>query len=227
MHMWPLWRILFHTKIEKERYQRFLHSPALPPPHHTPLIKSLPAPIFRPPLPTQDEVWDVRVEGMWGRLQRREWAGEWLDFRGSKAHKELWRSSVVWGGLWETEAPWGHGAGGGGYRGLGHSPGRQKHTSFPAVSASQVCDRQCLCPINDTLYCNHLLWGQGWCSKVNTIGNKLLGSRYSPLAGALHSVLYRRGGRNGKQDVKHNTALIISIVAQHFAIVTLSNKQWK
>lgn len=112
------------------------------------------------------------------------------------------RGVLLWfeGAFVKLKPPEGMEQGEGGYRGLGHSHGRQKPTSFPAVSASQVCDRQCPCPINDTLYCNHPLWGQGWCSKVNTIGNKLLGSRYSPLAGALHSVLYRTGGGGGMES---------------------------
>lgn len=66
-------------------------------------------------------------------------------------------------------------------------------TSFLAVSASQVCEQQWLRPINDTLYCNHALCG--WCSKVNTTGNELLGSRYSPLD--MQSIIYMdwRGGK--------------------------------
>lgn len=40
------------------------------------------------------------------KLSKRGLGCEWLDFRGSKAPKEPWRSSVVCGGLCETEGPW-------------------------------------------------------------------------------------------------------------------------
>lgn len=104
------------------------------------------------------------------------------------------------GGGGEGEGEREGGRGEGGSQGLGYSPGQQKLASFPAVSELQVCERQCMCvfererdpcPINVTLYCNHLLWGQGWCSKVNTIGNKLLETRYNPLAGGVHSLIHR------------------------------------
>lgn len=43
------------------------------------------------------------------------------------------------------------------------------------------------------IYCG----GQGWCSKVNTVGNKLLGTRFDPLSPALHSVIYSMGEAGG------------------------------
>lgn len=100
---------------------------------------------------------------------------------------------------------------GGGVEGPGTRPllGK-KPTSFPAVSASQVCERQCMCdpcPINDTLYCNHVLWG----SKVNTSVNKLLGPRYNPLGWSAAFTDCGWGGE--KQHVQHNTTLIIVSIA--------------
>lgn len=62
----------------------------------------------------------MRSERVRGASGRREWAGEQLDFRGSKAHREPRRSSAVCGGLCETGAP--PRAQEGGWRGPGHSP---------------------------------------------------------------------------------------------------------
>lgn len=92
------------------------------------------------------------------------------------------RWSVVGRGLCETGAPRRHGAGFEGRGGV-HSP-----PVFPQCQHHRcVNDNACVClrdrdprPINDTLYCNHLLWGGGWLleGKHNF--------RYKPLHSASH-----------------------------------------
>lgn len=66
---------------------------------------------------------------------------------------------------------WSRGRRSGGGLGLSPGPCKGLPPSFPAVSASQVCEQQWPRPINDTLYCNCALCG--WCSKVNTTRNEL------------------------------------------------------
>ena len=77
---------------------------------------------------------------MWG-LWRREWVGEWLDFKGFKSSQ---RAVAFFCGLRgffvKLEPPEGTGVGEEGEDAEG--PGT---LLFPAVSASQVCERQCMC----------------------------------------------------------------------------------
>lgn len=70
----------------------------------------------------------------------------------------------------------------GGVKGGCSGLGQQKPTSFLAVSASQVCERQCMCVfekethVQSMTHCIVIIYcgKQGCCSKVNTTGNKLL-----------------------------------------------------
>lgn len=120
----------------------------------------------------------------------------------------------------------------GGVKGGCSGLGQQKPTSFLAVSASQVCERQCMCVfekethVQSMTHCIVIIYcgKQGCCSKVNTTGNKLLNQVQPSGWRAAFSVI-QDGGWEGGQDGKHSTALIASVaIAQHFAIVTLGNK---
>lgn len=106
-----------------------------------------------------------RVKGASGAAVE---AGEWLDFRGSKAHGDPWRSSAVLGGLCETGAPRRHrgrrvgeGRGGEGVEGEGEeevweegreggtrpqSAAQEGQTLFPQCQRHRcVNDNACVC----------------------------------------------------------------------------------
>jgi len=173
MHMWPLRHVLWVSYGEngkRKPYQRFFSSFQCLNTASIPLTSSC------------SRGRDVRSERGEGNVRmavdsESGRAGEWLDFlRDSKAHREP--RSIICGSVGafvKPEPPEGMGVGGGGGEGeeAGGGDTAEAHTAiFPAVSASQVCERQSMCvcvcvcvgegdpcPINDTLYCNQSIVG--------------------------------------------------------------------
>lgn len=76
------------------------------------------------------------------------------------------------------------------------------------------------CPISYTPYCNDPLWGPNWSSKVNTTGEKLLGSNL--LVEVLHSLL---GGEEWEARCKTTAPPYCFCIALRFTAVTPCNKQ--
>lgn len=96
-----------------------------------------------------------------------------------------------WRSFCETEAPRGQTRGGGCRRRRVGAGARDCRPLFPQCQRHRcVNNNGHVQSMTDCIII--VLCVCGWCSKVNTTGNELLGSRYSPLD--MHSVLYMTQG---------------------------------